>query len=161
MHNLHYVVVGAEDGKGACHTAEWEIMDWGDENNWRSICGAVCKDGTVYETGDGRWTVGDMTVKKIEKLIMDTALESASLNDRAKEIAVKLASGEPLEKLDMYILRKSITEMESAKWLLDGGRKTFKEGMEYRPWELDEFGVTNIFNKDSGKLWVVVVDMHS
>ena len=99
--------------------------------------------------------------KKIEKLIMDTALESASLNDRAKEIAVKLASGEPLEKLDMYILRKSITEMESAKWLLDGGRKTFKEGMEYRPWELDEFGVTNIFNKDSGKLWVVVVDMHS
>ena len=70
MHNLHYVVVKAETGEEACSEVESSIEDFGNENNWRNICGAVSQDNEVYKSLDGRWKPeDDDTIEKINESI--------------------------------------------------------------------------------------------
>ena len=49
MHNIHYVRTYANNAQNACNFVESEIESWGDENNWRTICGAVNKKGKVLD----------------------------------------------------------------------------------------------------------------
>ncbi len=53
MHNLHLVVVNAENAKDAMHNAEMAIFEWGNENNWRTMCGAVSENDEMVATGNG------------------------------------------------------------------------------------------------------------
>ena len=159
MHNLHYLIVSADTGKEACDDALRETWEWGDSNNWRCAGGAVCEDGEVYLTGDARWEPNsDDTVESIEQEIIKEAEDNSVISDEAKEIARKIVDDELADTTDIYILRKSLEELSASAWF--GKARTFKEGMEYRSWELDEFGATNMYEGD-GKLWVVYLDMHS
>ena len=55
MHNLHFILVRASSGEKACQDAENQIIDFGTDNNWRTMCGAVSEDNEVYDAGDGRY----------------------------------------------------------------------------------------------------------
>ena len=161
MHNLHYLIVEAETGKDACNDALQETWEWGNENNWRCAGGAISEDGEVYLTGEGRWqpNEGD-TVESIEQEIIKEAKDNSTVSDEVKALATKLADGKLSDTLDMYVLRKHLVELEASAWFNKSKARTFKDGMAYRNWELDEYGATNMYNGD-GKLWVVYLDMHS
>jgi len=51
MHNLHYIVIRADSGKEACDAVENEIVEWGSEDNWGQICGALSEKNIIYNTG--------------------------------------------------------------------------------------------------------------
>jgi hypothetical protein len=68
MHNLHYVRVKANSGEEACQFAESALMDFGNENNWRTMCGAVSQDNEVYNAGDGRYIPMNTNASVIEAI---------------------------------------------------------------------------------------------
>jgi hypothetical protein len=41
MHNLHFVITTADSPEDACNNVETLISDFGNENNWRTVCGCV------------------------------------------------------------------------------------------------------------------------
>ena len=172
MHNLHFIVVKAETGKDACDEAESFISDWGNENNWRTMCGAVSEDNEVFDAKDGRYRPDEdtNTIAKINKHIQ------AWLKDDFWSITAKkkLASGKKVENFttnELYSLKKY------AEFLYEV--KIFKQVKAYRRKEgekisrkfnvlednffahtYDECGVTQA-EQGEGKTWVVFCDMHS
>ena len=58
----------ASSGEEACNEAENLLMDFGNENNWRTFCGAVSQDNEVYNAGDGRYQPKDTDYTTIEKI---------------------------------------------------------------------------------------------
>ena len=73
MHNLHFMIVQANDPKDACNIVETEIQDWGNDNNWRTIAGCVSEDDEVYNTPESsRFKPSEMgydTIRKINEVI--------------------------------------------------------------------------------------------
>ena len=66
MHNLHVCVVRSSSAEEAERVVESAIESWGDENNWRTICGSLSEDGVVHLTGEGRYPPDeDETVEKL------------------------------------------------------------------------------------------------
>jgi hypothetical protein len=45
MHTLHFIVIQADSAADAASDVESEIIQWGNENNWRSIGGVASEDG--------------------------------------------------------------------------------------------------------------------
>ncbi|MBX9726454.1 MAG: hypothetical protein K2X09_04240, partial [Rickettsiales bacterium] len=45
MHNLHLILVNADSAEDAASSAASETIEWGNDNNWRSIGGVVSEDG--------------------------------------------------------------------------------------------------------------------
>ena len=68
MHNLHFILVKANSGEEACKQAENEIIDWGTDNNWRTMCGAVSQDNEIYNANDGRYEPKDTDYQTIEAI---------------------------------------------------------------------------------------------
>jgi len=93
-HNLHLIVVRAESGLDACNEAEDLLFDFGTENNWRSMCGAVSEDNEVYLNGEGRYEPDEKsdTIEKINfdlmqkrtKMVYFTACEIANRDEMLK-----------------------------------------------------------------------------
>jgi len=76
MHNLHLVVVKADSPQEACDTVESQISEFGNENNWRSICGCVSSKNKVLdlskEAFGGRWSPsekGYSTIAELNELV--------------------------------------------------------------------------------------------
>src|SRR5262249_15532871 len=46
MHTLHFILINADSAQEAASSAESEILNWGNDNNWRSIGGVASEDGT-------------------------------------------------------------------------------------------------------------------
>jgi hypothetical protein len=46
MHNLHFLLIKADAAIDAAAEADSLILDWGDEDNWRSIGGVASEDGS-------------------------------------------------------------------------------------------------------------------
>ena len=69
MHNPHFCVIAADSAEEAEAAVEAELQDWGDENNWRSICGSVSERDEVHVTGDGRYPPDDddNTIAKLNR----------------------------------------------------------------------------------------------
>ena len=68
MHNLHFILVKANSGEEACKQAETEIIDFGTDNNWRTMCGAVSQDNEVYDAGDGRYRPVESDMTTIDQI---------------------------------------------------------------------------------------------
>lgn len=69
MHNLHLGRIKAKNHKEACEAVLAYIEDWGDDNNWRSIGGAICEDGTGEPYDDSaRWGVDEDVEEQIKHL---------------------------------------------------------------------------------------------
>lgn len=172
MHNLHYVVVNAESGEDACNMVESEISEWGNENNWRSIGGAVSSNNEVYivptteSWGMSRWTPEpnhtiDMINEQVEKWLEPEQYYKDQFN--------KCVAGEAVNPFDWYGAKKycnHMFELAQTKHFMKEGKFDVLQN-NFFEWSLDECGVTHI---DSSQLedddptlkqYVVFVDMHS
>ena len=156
MHNIHFVRTNAPNPEEACNTVECEIMDWGNENNWRTICGAVDKKGKVHDLTAGRWTP---SLPFAKKMMQDefTTPDCFHLEAVNKLISKGIDS---LNTSEWYCVKK-YAEWHSAK-SVGGAKKRFNVWKHsFRDWELDECGLTDLDHLEEGNPYLVFVDMHS
>lgn len=177
MHNLHLVVVKADSAEDACSIVETELESFGNENNWRTICGAVSeKDEVFSKEGDfrGRYTPSDcetLTIEAINKMVKEW-MKGNYYGDTAKK---KLAKGKldfskwnsgDLWSLEQYAkhLYQVAKIKESKKHNKKAGKKVSKDfdvlNDSFYAYEYTECGVTHI-DYEGEKTYVVFVDMHS
>lgn len=164
MHNLHLVRVKAESGQEACEGVESTIIDFGNENNWRCISGAVSEDNEVYDAGEGRYrpAENELTTIKLINEAVNRWIGSCFYGSVAKE---KLNNNEfNLDEWNAHEL-----------WSLSKLAEHLSEAAEYRgkqfnvlentffSYKYDECGVTDLEWSvgDGDKYWIVFVDMHS
>lgn len=162
MHNLHLIVINAEDLKDACKIAESVLLDWGTENNWRSFIGAIDQEGNTYFTGEGREFINkEVTLEYLTQMVKGWVSKSFWGTDGGKLLR-SIANG-----------RRKLTSLESHHWWSImkyaefKGQSTdldlkhldiFKD--EFYSGHFDECGITN-FAKDEEKKYIVFIDMHS
>jgi len=172
MHNLHLVVVRAESGEDACSEAESFLMDWGNEDNWRTMCGAVSQDNEVYKASDGRFEPDDNTntIAKINKMVKGW-MKGDLYSETAKKLLAKGKKVESFNTYQLYSLQqyaKFLYEVKSYKETKALRRKSGKEVSnqfnvledEFYSFAYVECGVTQTHSGE-GKLWIVFCDMHS
>ena len=172
MHNLHYIVVNAESGQDACDIVESQITEWGNENNWRTIGGAVASDNEVYIVpqtttwGGSRWTPEpnhtiDMINEQVEKWLEP--------DKYYKDQFDKCVGGENINTFDWHGAKKyceHMFELLQTKHFMKEGKFDVLQN-NFFEWSLDECGVTHIDisqledNDPTLKQYVVFVDMHS
>ena len=164
MHNLHLVRVKANSGQEACEGVESAIMDFGNENNWRCICGAVSEDNEVYDAGEGRYRPNESDLTTIDLLndCVNKWIESCFYGSVAKE---------KFEKNETNLDEWNAHEL----WSLSKYAEHLSEAVEYKEksfdvlkdvffsYKYDECGVTDLEWSvgDGDKTWIVFVDMHS
>lgn len=168
MHNLHIGLVYAETGEEACNSVESSIETWGDENNWRTICGAVSEDGN-YETEDGRYppNVCD-TLDKINEMVRKNWMASSFFGQNGKSHIEKFVKEKKLNAHEWWEVIQYAKHMESVASVEEQGDGDFdiRKKHEFMTWKLSECGVTNLGAwadecPEGEKLWAVFIDMHS
>ena len=111
-HNLHLVVIKADSAEDACNSVENEIIDFGNDNNWRTICGSVSEDNEVFISEDNAGFMENMeTIEKINAFIRKDL--SALMNDegysRGRDLLNILIAGnkkiEDLDRQDWYSIQ--------------------------------------------------------
>jgi hypothetical protein len=161
MHNLHLVTINAETPQEACDSVESEIETFGNENNCRSICGCVSEDNEVYIANDdwGRYPPDkNMTITDVEKMVNNWV---SRFPYDITEILIKFhLNEESLTSMD-WVMFRQYCGFKSEQ--LDFQQTPFHIWTsEFRSWQLDECGLTNLIDNDSHeKKYVVFVDMHS
>ena len=162
MHNLHFIVVQAENPKDAVSEAENMISDWGNENNWRCFGGCVSEDNEVYVyDAHSRWTPEpNHTIEMINKQVEDW-LEP---NQYSKGQFDKCVSGDIESPFDWYGAKKYCEHMFQRS---SHGKDTFDVLRDdFFDWHFNECGVTQMYTSQleddnpTNKKYVVFVDMH-
>lgn len=171
MHNLHFVVTRAEDALSACEKVESALESWGDENNWRSICGCVSADDEVFRTGEGRWEPpDDMTVAGINEqvsraLVSFTGPFGMDCASPAIKAMKKFLGGVELSPTEWYEIKAFARFKQAGSYTIEeiAGEPYDILKHTFRDWDFDEFGVTHVDMDGDGdvKRFVVFVDMHS
>jgi hypothetical protein len=166
MHNLHFILVKANSGEEACKQAETEIIDFGTDNNWRTMCGAVSEDNEVYDAGDGRYRPAETDYTTIEAINEGVSkwIEGSFYGETAR---LKFEKGETnIMEWDAHELwslskwAKHLSEAHSYK----GRAFDILKGDTFYGYQFDECGVSDMTydtNDDGDKTWVVFCDMHS
>jgi hypothetical protein len=157
MHNIHYVRTYANNAQNACDFVESEIKSWGDENNWRTIIGAINKRGKVLNLNKDRYKPN---LKNAKESMNDVFHNGDSYY---KESVDKLIAGKELKSHDWWKVKR-YAEWKSAKaWSgVKGKFNIWKD--TFREWEFDEIGLTDINRLDDidgNEPFIVFIDMHS
>lgn len=185
MHNLHFCVVAADSAEAAERAVEAEIENWGDENNWHSICGSVSENDEVHVTGDGRYPP-DAETDTIQKIndFMQMRVTDDNWGSAADALAVmaRVVKGDMPENLGGWLVIKQYAErmfnaqIHSVGRFAPGNRTFDVLTDQYMNGDYDDFGVTNMVapgpwdGEDAMELcrlnperkrYVVFVDMHS
>ncbi len=161
MHNLHLITIRADTPKAACNEVENEIVDFGNENNWRTICGCISENDEIYvhDKEYGRFhPEPGTTIKGIEIMVKRWA---NTFEYNISPVLLKFQIEESsLEAHDWWEL-KEYCRFRCDKKYFTSNRFNIWE-TEYRSWELDENGFTNLIRQSDGnKRYVVFIDMHS
>ncbi len=177
-HNLHLVVIKSDSAESACDIVENETFDFGDDNNWFTVVGAVSQDDEVHVKEDETSFMENL--ETIEKINAHIRKELASLTNengysRGRDLLNILIAGnkkiEDLDGQDWYSIKEFAHDM-SNKFNFEGEDKstTFDvlKGDQYKFGHYDEFGVTQHYSMledgasaEDEKTYVVFIDMHS
>lgn len=171
MHNLHLFVTKATSPEEACSDVEFDIAEWGNENNWRTICGCVSEDNEVYQKEDGRYPPGkDETIDSINKMITGWMLPKVlfQCDGEAEKKMRKHLSGKTLTTMEWWDIQSYADHMSSIKHTEEYDMKGNSFNVlkhEFKFWKLDNCGVTHgdftVEDKSNEKLYVVFIDMHN
>jgi len=165
MHNLHFILVKANSGEEACKKAENEIMDFGNENNWRTMCGAVSEDNEIYNAEDGRYEPKDTDYQTIEA-INECVSQWIKDSFYGKTAKLKFEKDETnlseWNEIELWSLSKWAKHLSEAHSYKDKEFDILK-GDTFYTCQFDECGVTDFTydTNDGDKTWVVFCDMHS
>lgn len=178
MHNLHFVVVYADSFKEAVNIVKNKIEDFGDENSWWSIGGAVHQENGKDVISAGDWFArfypcdkkGEEYCQSIEEI---NKFCKATFQAILEEYKIRLAQfdKEELEnpeklfkninqRLNLYRLSKSMEDVWNLAHLPVAIEKFDVLKHCHRSYEYDKFGVTRL--QSAGKhQFIVFLDMHS
>lgn len=174
MHNLHLCVIKANSPEEACELVQSHIENWGDEDNWRTICGCVSEDDETFEPKyekewmNGRWGVKNYTIKSINDLVKtwidgDDWLKRHGQHLKRNPDIMKWKRG-----FELYGLKKYVEYCSEYKLLKARNPKFIKspnvldDNFYFYDTQYDECGVTQVdVGYDGEKKYVVFVDMHS
>lgn len=185
MHNLHLIVVNADSAQEAANEVTSEILEWGNDNNWRSIGGVASEDGSddiqnLEKAGWGLAFLDDLNLEAANyfkkaiayhhrKIIQPFVINGINgmifdnLLSALKAVANELQQFDCLTSKQSDLWRaeqniKLIGELFSAKQSLEAG----SELPEFFSWEFSEYGLTDLTAQTEGeKRYIVFLDMHS
>lgn len=171
MHNLHLVRINATSPEEACREVENEIMDFGNENNWRSIGGCISEDNEIHLEDDySRWKPSEEEYNTIEKLtqIVKDWMKSDETEYYNRELIEAIDNGEKklseiTDRMELYAIGEYITKRKALSEVDDIDEFDVLKGT-YREYEYDECGLTSMdySEKSEGeKTYIVFIDMHS
>jgi hypothetical protein len=166
------MVVKTTSGLEACKIVDMNVIDFGNNNNWYSICGAVSQDNELYihEEDKKDWLEGMETIEKINTEIR-VAIKTDNGYEGGKSILDSLINGEKkkeeINSIEWYAIKQYAFDMGN-RFDYNGRDKSIDfdiiKGDEYKYSHFDEFGVSqhhSIYDEENGKLWIVFIDMHS
>jgi hypothetical protein len=177
MHNLHFILIKADSAAEAASEAENAILDWGNENNWRTIEGVASEDGSddINNHEGGRWgltfldddvgiskegTYFSRAVAYLNREIMgpltDLPSKLQALSDTLRAFDPQVGSGLELERVGHEL--QQLSELVMSRDACEQG----KEIPELREWQFDQFGLTDMTdNSEGARRYLVFLDMHS
>ena len=163
MHNLHYVRVKANSGEEACQRAESALMDFGNENNWRTFCGAVSEDNEVYNNIDGRYIPIGTDASTIEAMNdqVNGWIKSSFYGETARLKFEKEPNITEWDAIELWSLSKWAEHLSEAHSYKERSFNVLED--TFFGYKYDECGVSDCTwsGEDEGKIWIVFVDMHS
>ena len=192
MHNLHYFVLRASSAVAAAEEIDAKLDSWGDDNNYYHIGGVACEDGTdnIDNWGKGdddNWvSLSQMdedddfpkTGTYYERALADVREEIDTPEDLNEEIQgvikwlgdININGTQP--PLPGVLLWQGSEFLLTTKDKLHARQSDRLGPPSYRPWKVDDFGMTPIIKghlDDTGlheentdqRRYVVFVDMHS
>jgi hypothetical protein len=187
MHNLHFILIKADSATEAASEAENLILDWGDENNWRSVGGVASEDGCddIDNHGDARWglcfldeeegipkegTYFNRAVAYLNREITEPVTFAfapysthTDPNSAIDELADRLRSFDPDlgNTNDLWGIGRNLKHLSE---LIDSrrARAQGKAIPQFYDWQLDAFGLTDMTEQSAGAgRYIVFLDMHS
>lgn len=164
MHNLHIMRTYAESHTNACSIVEDYISDFGDENNWRTICGSICEDGTTQDSTspfDGRYNLNDYSLNYLKRLFNQVVSTNSSTPNYDEEAFLRCASGNTNSRLDWYVASQYCNKRYE---IYNFQNKDFDIMTDtLYEYQYDEFGLSDTFYPKNAfdKLYFVLIDMHS
>jgi len=169
MHNLHFYVVKADSPQEACSEVEGLIESFGDENNWRTICGCVSEDNEVHDIGKGdifggRYIPSDINLTTIEAINnnvkgwLNTKNNHLRVIEKLKE-SPDFTNKEVWKIHDLWCLEQYVKDLYQ-QYNIEGFNVLTDD---YFAYEYDQCGVTQYEGSEetTGKKYVVFIDMHS
>ena len=165
MHVLHICVIAATSNDEAETEVESYLDGWGDEDNWRSICGSISQSGVRNVTGGGRWSP-DETVEELQKHFAKIT-SVPPLTAEVKTALNKLIEGKLVEPGDLYSIRALAEKLIERQY--SGFEAPGVVPDVFKHWFhadcFDEVGVTHIGETQKipvgSQLYAVYVDMHT
>jgi hypothetical protein len=187
MHTLHFILINADSAQDAAICADNAILNWGDDNNWRSIGGIASEDGVddIENYEDARWPLSFLdseenvpkegsyfqrAIAYLNQSITDPiALRSAPYGEYPDMKTAIHAIADRLYEFDpdtgsshvMWAASRTLKQIEqildTRGALADAGRIP-----EFYPWQFDQHGLTDMTTHTQGaKRFLVFLDMHS
>ena len=167
MHNLHFLVLQAETPQEACEMAANEIMDFGNEDNYHSICGCVSEKNEVFiNDSDGRYCPdeSDDTIEKINKTVKGWIKNNMFAPAARKKInktkgKIDLSKWNTTELYSLECLARHYSEINQ----LENKGKNFNVLTDsFYAYKYNQCGVTQLNNIDADgyETYVVFIDMH-
>jgi hypothetical protein len=188
MHNLHFLLIKADSAVKAAFEAEHHILDWGDENNWRSIGGVASEDGRddiENHEGAARWglsfldhetgisregTYFSRAVSYLHREITEPVTlpwgpftAHASVDAAFRRMSGQLSAFDPESgnTNDLWAIGRNVKHLSE---LIDS-RRAREQGEaipQFYDWQLDQFGLTDLTEmSDGARRYLVFLDMHS
>jgi hypothetical protein len=187
MHNLHFILIKADSAAAAASQAENQLLDWGDENNWRSVGGIASEDGSddIENHDDGRWglsyldeepsvskdgTYFSRAVACLRAAITDPVTlpcepfsTHPDLRSALDHLSSQLRAFNPEHghTFELWSIGQNLKHVAQ----LTESRRACKHGEEipqYYDEQYDQFGLTDITKWSEGaRRYLVFLDMHS
>ena len=186
MHNLHLILVNADSAEDAASSAASETIEWGNDNNWRSIGGVVSEDGadviqnhegfgyplSFFDNEEGLPKEGNYFEKGvafIKRLINDPIQLNhggyplcADMKEALAAICGRLTAfdTENGSSHELWAAHRNLQQLEQ---IMDGRGAIASDCIpEFYAWQFDEVGLTDMTcNTQGAKRYLVLLDMHS
>ena len=168
MHNLHLCVIRAASAEEAESEVDNSIGEWGNDNNWYTICGSVSEDDDLHVVESDRFVPTSErfgTIAKINDWFRALVSEKYHGRDTGLAALRQIATGQDVS--DPLLIRHAECYLRYMRWILDAkllGTAPDVLKQEFNPGEFDEAGVSHIGNLGDGqhaKRFVVFMHMHS
>jgi hypothetical protein len=187
-HNIHCIIVNAEDPQDAIDNALMEIEEWGTEDNWRTGVCAIDENGKITPNKDGlesnHYAPDEYTLEDLNKIFTEMLYKPnwgwIGIDEKKTEMFNLMKSIIDTDfdphKLNEFLssvnpsLMYSFKEFAHALYHISetlsqmtGGRKAFNVFEDnYRSFEFDCVGVTHYDTENSTEpKYCVIIDMHS
>ena len=163
MHNLHFIVTNADSHEDAICSIESEILDWGNENNWRSVFAAmsVHDQSVFFADDDSRFNnIVESTYNSIKSI--EAAINSEIQSVPHLHTVRQFKSDDTqLTELGYYKLEKYARHMHEA-FKFKHKPYEIKSMQNFFEYQYDEFGITDFrCDGDPESSYIVFIDMHS